>query len=370
MYPIIGHHIFLFLLGILLFFTVNFIGKYSKRFGYAEIKFDIHSDELVGFNFILRILTPVVFTILVSSVLFYFKWDYLVTNIYLLVAYSFIFRALWNIVHNRTKLINWYAQIGYASIAIAATYLAYKYLILPKTPLFPDLETIANELWIIIFLFLYKIFNEIKFEPRFKKKRVDSYIENRLSVFKNKYENIIDVTIDKELQNFKNKANRYLINQKNLEDFKFLRHTSLMPFDCIFKFFIKDIIFSIMINEDFNRPFIFRKLEKILCKVSGKRYTQGIMQVSSIIPLSDEESIKLAIHKIFEDAYNCFLEETVYLSESLLVIYIGRNYNPCDDYIGSVDDIYNIIKNEKSGELQIFINDHTLIGLDSSFNLE
>ncbi|PZQ89231.1 MAG: hypothetical protein DI542_09765 [Acinetobacter johnsonii] len=176
MYPIIGHHIFLFLLGILLFFTVNFIGKYSKGFGYAEIKFDIHSDELVGFNFILRILTPVVFTILVSSVLFYFKWDYLVINIYLLVAYSFVFRALWNIVHNRTKLINWYAQIGYASIAIAATYLAYKYLILPKTPLFPDLETIANELWIIIFLFLYKIFNEIKFEPRFKKKRVDSYI--------------------------------------------------------------------------------------------------------------------------------------------------------------------------------------------------
>ena len=113
-------------------------------------------------------------------------------------------------------------------------------------------------------MFLYKIFNELRFKPKFKKKRVDSYIENRLSVFKNKYEKIIDVTIDKELQNFKNKANRYLIDQKNLEDFKLLRHTSLMPFDCIFKFFIKDIIFSIMINEDFNRPFIFRKLEKIL----------------------------------------------------------------------------------------------------------
>jgi hypothetical protein len=44
-----------------------------------------------------------------------------------------------------------------------------------------------------------------------------------------------------------------------------------------------------MINEDFNRPFMFRKIEKILCKLSGKRYTQGIMQVSSIIPLSDEK---------------------------------------------------------------------------------
>lgn len=370
MNTIIGQHFFLIILGIILFFTINFIGKYSKGFGYAEIKFDIHSDELVGFNFILRILTPVVFTILVSSLIFYFKWDFLVTNIYLLVVYSFLFRAIWNLVHNRTKLINWYAQVGYASLSILATYLAYKYLILPKTPLFPDLETVANELWIIIFLFLYKIFNEIKFEPKYKKKRVDSYLENRLSLFKNKYEDIIDLSINKELQSFKNKASTYLIDQKNLEDFKFLRHTLLKPFDHIFKTFIKDLTFSIMINEDFNRPFAFRKLEIFLCRVSGKSYTQGIMQVSSRIPLSDEESIKLAIHRILEDAYNCFLEEDVYLSEALLVLHIGRNYNPCDDYISAVENIYNIVKCEQSGELQIFINDHTLIGLDASFNLE
>ena len=252
---LIEHHIFLFLLGVLLFFIVNFIGKYSKDFGYSEIKFDIHSDELVGFNFILRILTPVVFTILVASLLYYLKWDFLVNNLYLLVAYSFLFRAIWNVAHNRTQLINWYTQIGYASLAILATYLAYKYLILPKTPLFPDLETVANELWIIIFLFLYKIFNEIKFEPKFKQKRVDSYLENRLSLFKNKYEGIIDLSIDEELQNFKNKASTYLIDQSNPEGFKFLRHTLLQPFDQIFKTFIKDLTFSIMINEDFNRPF-------------------------------------------------------------------------------------------------------------------
>ena len=94
---IIEHHIFLFLLGVLLFFIVNFIGKYSKDFGYSEIKFDIHSDELVGFNFVLRILTPVVFTILVASLLYYLKWDFLVNNLYLLVAYSFLFRAIWNV---------------------------------------------------------------------------------------------------------------------------------------------------------------------------------------------------------------------------------------------------------------------------------
>jgi len=85
MLTIIEHHIFLFGLGIILFFIVNFIGKYSKNFGYSEIKFDIHSNELVGFNFVLRILTPVVFTILVATILFYFRLDFLVKDLYLLV---------------------------------------------------------------------------------------------------------------------------------------------------------------------------------------------------------------------------------------------------------------------------------------------
>ena len=370
MHTIIGHHIFLIILGIILFFTVNFIGKYSKGFGYSEIKFDIHSDELVGFNFVLRMLTPVVFTILISSSLYYFKWDFLVKDIYLLVVYSFIFRVIWNLAHNRTLLINWYTQIAYAFLAIGMTYLAYKHKKIKKTPLFPDLETIANELWIIIFLFLYKIFNEIKFEPKFKKKRVNSYIENRLSKFKDTYETLIDERIDKEMHSFKEKANSFLQDKNNLEDYKFQRHALLNSFDTLFKSFIKDIIFSIMTNEDFNRPFIFRKIENLICKITHRNCTQGVMQFSSRVPLSDEESVKLAIHKIFEDAYNCFIEEDVYLSESQLVIHIGRNYNPCDDYISAVEDIYQIIKNEKSDELQIFINDHTLIGLDPSFNLE
>lgn len=89
------------------------------------------------------------------------------------------------------------------------------------------------------------------------------------------------------------------------------------------------------------------------------------MQFSSSIPISDEESIKLAIQKIFEDAYRCMCEDEYYLSEALLIISIGRNYNPCDDYISSVEDIYNIIKNSKHSELEAFLNDHTLIGLES-----
>ena len=147
--------------------------------------------------------------------------------------------------------------------------------------------------------------------------------------------------INTEFLNFKLRVKNYIQNNNNLEEYKFLRHTLLNPFEYLFKILIKDLVFSIMINEDFNRPYLFRKLEKILCKLSRKSYTQGIMQFSSSIPISDEESIKLAIQKIFEDAYRCMCEDEYYLSEALLIISIGRNYNPCDDYISSVEDIYN-----------------------------
>jgi hypothetical protein len=364
MHPIIGHHLFLFLLGILLFFIVNFIGKYSKGFGYSEIKFDIHSDELVGFNFILRILTPVVFTILASSVLFYFKWDYLVTNIYLLVAYSFVFRALWNLAHNRTKLINWYAQIGYASIAIAATYLAYKYLILPKTPLFPDLETIANELWIIIFLFLYKIFNEVKLPKKYKEKRVNSYISERYKKFERSYKEIINRTLDQEFEKFIFKVNTLVNSNNEPTQLKLLRHCQLPPFRELCISFLKKITYSVMINEDFNRPYLFRKFEILACKLLRKSYTQGIMQFNSRIPINDEESIKLAIQKFYNILYKVLQDDAPHIWIYQITDQLSRDYNPSDDYVESINLIFHTIYNDNlENDLEVFLNDQTLIGL-------
>lgn len=363
---IIGQHLFLLILGIILFFTVNFIGKYSKGFGYSEIKFDIHSDELVGFNFVLRILTPVVFTILVASLLYYLKWDFLVENIYLLVAYSFLFRAIWNIAYNRTQLINWYAQVAYACLAIAATYLAYAHLILPKTPLFPDLETIANELWIIIFLFLYKIFNEIKFPKKYKEKRVNSYLSNRYETFEQRYEVIINLALEREFNNFITRADLAVNASTNPQQFKFLRHCKLIAFKHLCLALMKKITYSVMINEDFNRPYIFRKFEVLACKLSNKKYTQGIMQFSSNTPINDEESIKLAIKKFFDILYKILDKDDPNIRVYQIIDQISRDYNPCNDYIDSINLIlYTIFNDSLDNELELFLNDRTLIGLEN-----
>lgn len=365
MITIIAQHVFLIFLGVLLFFITNYIGKYSKNFGYSEIKFDIHSDELIGFNFILRIFTPVVFTILIASILYYFKLDQLTKNIYLLVAYSFIFRAFWNISHNRTLLINWRIQALYASIAITSTYLAYKFLILPKAPLLPDFQTIANELWIIILLFIYKIFNEIKIPTIYKENRVRRYLNNRYVTFKYKFENKINERLHTEFETFLSKVNLQLKSSTVEDDYQLLRHCKLPFFKDLCINYLRKLTYSIMIHEDYNRPFVFRKLESLSCKLRGKSHTQGIMQCTSNTPIDDIESITIAIRRIYLSLFDCLNDPNLTMIWSdRITSQIAYDYNPSSVYENSIHTILGLIFEYEAGyNLEAFLNDPTQIDL-------
>lgn len=59
------------------------------------------------------------------------------------------------------------------------------------------------------------------------------------------------------------------------------------------------IVLGIMISENAQRPNWVRRLERIVQKfaISGATTTQGLMQVRSAVPLSDQESIDLAIEE-------------------------------------------------------------------------
>lgn len=121
-----------------------------------------------------------------------------------------------------------------------------------------------------------------------------------------------------------------------------------------------------MINEDFNRPYIFRKFEVLACKLSNKKYTQGIMQFSSNIPINDEESIKLAIKKFFEILYNILEKDEPHIWVYQIIDQISRDYNACNDYVDSINLIlYTIFDDNLNNELEIFLNDRTLIGLEN-----
>lgn len=327
-------HLFFIFLGISLFYITNFIGNYSRNFGYSDIQFDIKGDEIAGFNVILRLLTPSVYIILVSSIMYYLSLDIWVKDIYIVAVYSFVYRILWNILHNRSPLINWYAQLSYSIAASLIAYLAYKYFILPKNPLYPDLETIANELWMMIFLFIYKVFNEFTFPRKYKEKRVQKFIKWRERKFRSKYGLYIAIKVHNEIRMHQSSIQKIYGDSPTLttkEQSKYIENL------------LCTLIFSIMIFEDYNRPFLFRKIETFLCMISNKEYTQGLMQTKSSTPIDDKKSIELAVDKVLGD----FFFEVITCSYNIylhpIIIETIEHYNNGTEYRNNVYTIFNKI---------------------------
>ena len=74
----------------------------------------------------------------------------------------FIFRTLFNIVFGRVLLLNWPALAVQLAVGTCASYVAYILVIIPRKPLLPSSESIGEQLWLAIALFLYAAFNNIR----------------------------------------------------------------------------------------------------------------------------------------------------------------------------------------------------------------
>lgn len=248
-------------LAIILFYLINWIGSKSKDYGYLQLSVFAKSDEAPAFNFLLRAATPIAYIMLISATFYYFGFDDYVKNIWLIVVYYFLFRTLYNIVFARSQLINWPYQGILWMTSIPFSYFLYVNIIQTKARLLPDLATIANELWIIFGLFVYALFNRVKGSSPATRNRKEKYIKGKYQQYSHKYgEHIHD-----KLQN------------ENLET----------------------LVYAIMIYENFNRPKIFRMAEHLVFPVFSK--TLGIMQITTDKRINDKESVILAIDKLNSD---------------------------------------------------------------------
>lgn len=111
---------------------------------------------------------------------------------------------------------------------------------------------------------------------------------------------------------------------------------------CKDEFFIK-LFFSIMIMEDYNRPWYLRILEYLLFIYKSIRYkrgcmTLGIMQTKTNYLISNLTSIKLAEHLI-----DCMLKQINDINENDKIRKVTFIYNPSRLYYNEVIKIYNII---------------------------
>jgi hypothetical protein len=274
------------ILGVGLFFLINWIGKHSYSIGYMEISIFVKTEEAPALNFLIRVLTPIVYIIIVSTSLYYFGLDKFVWNIYLVNIYYIIFRLIFNLATNRGLLLNWYRQFLYWTAIVVISYFTYEKLIKVKANILPDFTTVANELWIIILIFIFQVANNLRFSQEATQKRKDKYLKSRYHYFKRFYGQLI----------------KDLTNNEILES----------------------IVYAIIIYEDFNRPKIARQVENLKFKLTKKPHTLGVMQVRSDKLISDLESVKIGTEKIV-NAYKKYLENPTENSSDYFDWY-AKNY--------------------------------------------
>lgn len=321
-------------LAITLFYITNWLGKHSYSLGYNSIDFIVDREDAAAFNFSLRVLTPTIFIILLSAIFYHFKLDFLTLNIYLVVIYSVALRIAINLFMGRLHILDWKLQFFYAVTICVVAYAAYINLILPKKPLIPDFNTISNELWILIGLFVYNVVNKIELSKEKQQKRISHYVMIKYKYFNSLYEHLIDNYWQTALQDI------YQQLELKHEETKLLE-TSIE----LFKF----ITYSIMIFEDFNRPKNARRIENFIAKHSSKIKTIGVMQVQSKLLITDIESIYLGMRRIAQSSITYLNNNTYYYSSSLLEI-ILHDYNNGENYYNSVESILEILFNEINNE--------------------
>ncbi len=249
-----------FLLAILIQLIVPWIGRQSYNLGYLNI--EEMGQRSLGFNLLLRAMSSSVFIVLFSVLLYlqdhssiYIQNIWLVSVYYLFINLIVIFLTRGFIAESKASL-SLYLIAHAASIYIS--FLLYRFYISKGlSELIPNAADFRTEIWLIIILFLYKVFNQIEFMPSGTSlSSLEASWLRKYKVLREKYSEHLNP----------------IINNNNC---------------------LRLLFFSIAIYEDLNRNWFHRFLERIFFRFL-KNKTTGVMQVHSKSPLSDLQSVKAA----------------------------------------------------------------------------
>jgi hypothetical protein len=257
-----------------------------------------------AFNFLLKTLAPSVYIILISTGLYAFKQQRLVNHIWLVVLYYFTLRLAYNLIFSRAPLLNWLATLTQIAVGSAAAYAVYRYLILPKRPLFPGADSIGDQLWVIIALFLYAILNNVQVATRRTVRRKNMYLRSRLQSLRQEYGPLIDGQFPE----------RYM----------------------------ELVTYAILIYETFNRPLVAQFIERLVFPWGS--HTLGPMQVRTEKRISDKESVFLGVGKVrlaFEETNRELGDKKTYRYE--VIRKAVAKYNRDENYVSDVFEVLHIL---------------------------
>jgi hypothetical protein len=88
-------------------------------------------------------------------------------------------------------LLNWPSLSVQIIVGVGAAYLTYRHLILTRRPLFPDVASIGNQLWLVVASFLYATFNSVRTSLEPNARRKARYLRSRFTALREQYEALI-----------------------------------------------------------------------------------------------------------------------------------------------------------------------------------
>lgn len=304
-------HLVHLVLALTLFGVINWIGSHAKPSGYISLSVFVKRDEAPAFNFLFRVLGPIVFVVLAAALFYWLDWDGLVEGIWRVVLYHLAFRLAFNLVLNRALLLNWGREALIWATSLGVVVPLYEHVISVRQYLLPDAQSITNELWVIVVLFIYSTLNSIQLKPEASAKRKDRYLRSSYQTLRSKYHDIVsDVAPDR---------------------------------------FSESIIYTIMVYESFNRPRAAQLVEHLLFPWYSK--TLGPMQVKTDKRLSAEESVRLGASRVadsykearrYVEQYPNY-EATGELPDEQALWQVAADYNRDDEYVRDIRELNSMV---------------------------
>jgi hypothetical protein len=315
------------LLAVILFFLMNWMsGLPIIRSHYYHVSYFSQYETAPAFNIVLRVLSPVVYVIIVSATLYAFGLDVYVENIWLVALYHIVLvRWGFNLAYGRRLLLAWRTQLGIAAFSTAIAYVAYRQVLLDRARLLPDPANLANELWIAVLLFIYKLLDQVSPKIQDNTELQQRYFRRSYQRLRRRFGGIVDGE---------------LLDQR------------LHPF-----------AYAVLIYEGFNRPPLVQWFERQLFRF-GLAKSLGPMQLQVSEAITDDEIVRRGCLKIVSD-YRVCLEETQarYAGsedggsqywESMIhdqaLNCTAAKFNIRSDYPGEVAAIHDFLRSEFYGD--------------------
>lgn len=278
--------------------------------------FELNDNDKGNFsgNFFLNVVNPAIYIAILSAI---FAENKIVCSFWSIIPIYWILRLVFKIfIKGQFYFINWYYELVSLCISIILGEGIFYLLVIPliksNKSVFIPLEEFRNAVWYSIIAYFAKIIWDISklfFDGRniYSTTRMDNIIFKKYQYFQKKYgddiwEYLGNYTFDTDSE------------QDNF----------------------KQLIYAIMIFEDYNRPWLYRRVERIVKKFVPKtKMSLGIMQVQTEKNISDKESIKLAIEKL----YQYFMED-----KNDPINYAIRCYNNTQNYLKNIWFILDILE--------------------------